>query len=60
MKYETKRYTIHKIEPDGDFNEGIAYEISLADGYIFSDGSSLAYAEDYEDLLSLIADIEKE
>lgn len=40
-----------------DFNEGIKYEISLNDGYTFSDGSSLAYAESVADLNDLLDDI---
>ena len=59
MKFNTKRYTITKVNPE-EFNEGIQYEINLTDGYVFSDGSHLAYATDAEDLRSLIADIEQE
>jgi hypothetical protein len=60
MKFHTKRYDIRKVSEADGFNEGIAYEISLEDGYKFSDGSGLNYATDFEDLLSLIADIEQE
>lgn len=59
MKYNTKRYTITKVNPE-EFNEDIHYEINLNDGYVFSDGSSLEFATDIEDLRSLIADIEVE
>jgi hypothetical protein len=44
MKFNTKRYDIRKISENDGFNEGIQYEISLKDGYVFSDESSLNYA----------------
>lgn len=59
MKFNTKRYTITKVNPE-EFNEGIKYEINLTDGYVFSDGSHLAYASSTEDLSELIAEIEVE
>lgn len=58
MKFHTQRYDIKKVD-NQDFNEGISYEVNLNDGYVFSDGSSLNYASDYADLLTLIADIEE-
>ena len=58
MKFHTKRYDITKIDAGDDWNRNVHYEISLNDGYKFSDGSSLDYAEDYDELKSLIADIE--
>lgn len=59
MKFHTKRYDIERVDGQ-DFNEGITYEVNLKDGYIFSDGSHLNYADDYEELRELIADIEEE
>ena len=59
MKYNTKRYTITKVNPD-EFNGGIQYEVNLKDGYVFSDGSHLNYAADVDSLRALIAEIEKE
>lgn len=59
MKFHTKRYDIKKVADEG-WNRDIHYEISLKDGYVFSDGSSLDYAEDTEELKMLIADIEEE
>ena len=40
-----------------DFNGGIKYEISLKDGFVFDDGSSLMYAESVADLNGLLNDI---
>ena len=57
MKFHTKRYDIAKVSDDG-WDRDIHYEISLNDGYVFSDGSSLEYAENLEELKTLIADIE--
>ena len=59
--------TLKQIRADGrvyevrnvggeDFNEGIKYEISLKDGFVFDDGSSLAYAESIADLNTLLED----
>ena len=59
MKFHTKRYDISKVSA-ADFERDIKYEISLNDGYKFSDGSSLDFAESIEELQSLIADIESE
>lgn len=59
MKFHTKRYDIRKVGDEG-WDRPIKYEISLNDGYVFSDGSSLEYAEDLEELRGLIADIEEE
>jgi hypothetical protein len=57
MKYQTSRYTIRRIgEGDGFDDDG--YEIALHDGWVFSDGSHIEYAADYEDLLDIINDIE--
>ncbi len=58
MKFHTKRSDIRKVGDEG-WCRGVQYEISLNDGYVFSDGSSLDYAEDIEELRALIADIEK-
>ena len=60
MKFHTKRYDITKISSGDDWNREVNYEISLNDGYKFSDGSSLDYAENFEELKSLITDIEEE
>lgn len=59
MKFHTKRYDIRKVGDEG-WDRNIRYEISLNDGYVFSDGSSLDYAEDIDELKALIADIETE
>lgn len=40
-----------------DFNEGVKYEINLKNGYKFSDGGGLAYAESVADLNELVDDI---
>jgi hypothetical protein len=58
MKFHTKRYDIVKVDPE-EFNDGIQYEINLADGYQFDDGSSLNYATDIDDLRALIAEIKE-
>ena len=58
MKFHTKRYDIIKVSPE-EFAEGITYEINLQDGYQFSDGTSLNYALDVDDLKSLIAEIKE-
>lgn len=60
MRFHTKKYDIRRIADDGEFNEGIAYEISLNDGYCFYGGSHLEYAESIEELREIIADIEFE
>ena len=54
MKFHTKRYDITKTGEDFDTAK---YEVNLKNGYVFTDGTYLNYAEDYEDLRSLIADI---
>ena len=59
MKFHTKRYDIRRVGDEG-WDRDINYELSLKDGYKFSDGSSLEYAEDIEELRELIADIEEE
>lgn len=59
MKFHTKRYDIRRVGDEG-WDRDINYEISLNDGYKFSDGSSLEYAESVEELRDLIADIEEE
>lgn len=43
-----------------DFNDGIKYEVSLADGYCFGDGSHIAYAVSVKDLNELLDEIEEE
>lgn len=43
-----------------DFNDGVKYEINLNDGYRFSDGSGLSYAESVKDLNDLLDEIERE
>ena len=58
MKFHTKRYDITKVNAGEDWCRAVRYEISLSDGYQFSDGSSIDYAEDTEELRALIADIE--
>ena len=59
MKFHTKRYDIEKVGDEG-WDRDIAYEISLKDGYVFSDGSSLDFAESFDELKMLIADISEE
>ena len=59
MRYHTERYDITKTGGE-DFVRDIKYEISLKDGYKFSDGSSLDFAESTAELRELIKDIEKE
>ena len=59
MRYHTKRYDITKAGGE-DFVRDVKYEISLNDGYKFSDGSSLDFAESVAELRELIKDIEKE
>lgn len=49
-------YEVRNVSGE-DFREGIKYEINLADGFMFDDGSSLAYAESVADLNVLINDI---
>lgn len=58
MKYETARYSIRKVAQNGEFNDGIAYEIHLKNNWVFSDGDHIAYAESLEELRWLIKDIE--
>jgi hypothetical protein len=58
MRYHTQRYDIAKCGED--FNDNIAYEINLKDGYVFDDGTKLNYAESVEDLRELISTIEVE
>ena len=60
MRFHTKKYDIYKIEQDGEFDEGITYEINLKDGYVFCGGSHLEFAESIEELREIIADIEIE
>ena len=61
MKFNTKRYTIRKINEGDGFLEGITHEINLKEGYVFqSYDSHLEYAYGVEDLRDLIADIEIE
>ena len=59
MRYDTKKYTIARYEPGDEFDEE-TYEVNLKDGYVFSDGSHANYANSYEDLLELLAEIEEE
>lgn len=58
MRFHTKRYDIKKLNPE-EFDTA-RYEVNLNDGYKFSDGSHLEYAENYEDLIAVIKDIEEE
>lgn len=55
MKFETPKYTIKKLSRE-EF-ETAQYEINLKEGFEFSNGGCLEYAEDYEDLLGLIKEI---
>lgn len=58
IKADSRVYEVCNVSGEA-FNEGIKYEINLEDGYVFSDGSSLAYAESVADLNVLMADIEE-
>jgi hypothetical protein len=59
IKADNRVYAVRNVSGQ-DFNDGIRYEISLADGFMFIDGSHLAYATSVADLNDLIEDIEKE
>lgn len=59
IKADRRVYEVRDVSGQ-DFNEGIKYEINLEDGYIFDDGSSLAYARNVADLNVLIDSIETE
>lgn len=59
IRADNRVYEVRDVSGQ-DFNEGIKYELSLEDGYKFSDGSSLAYARNVADLNELINDIETE
>lgn len=56
IKADSRVYEVRNVSGE-DFNEGIKYEISLADGFMFDDGSSLAYAESVADLNALLGDV---
>lgn len=56
IRADNRVYEVRNVSGE-DFNEGIKYEISLEDGFMFSDGSSLEYAESVADLNVLIKDI---
>ena len=58
IRADSRVYEVRNVSGE-DFNEGIKYEISLEDGFIFDDGSSLAYAESVADLNTLINEIEE-
>lgn len=58
IRADSRVYEVRNVSGE-DFNEGIKYEISLDDGYAFSDGSSLSYAGSIADLNDLIDDIEE-
>ncbi len=59
MKFHTERYDIRRIADDGEFNDGIAYEINIKDGYETYGGSTLEYVETLEEARDVIADIVK-
>lgn len=59
IRADHRVYEVRNVSGE-DFNEGIKYELNLEDGYIFSDGSSLSYAESVADLNKLLEDIEEE
>ena len=58
IKTDSRVYEVRNVSGE-DFNEGIKYEISLKDGFVFDDGlgSSVAYAESIADLNALLKEI---
>lgn len=59
MKADKRVYEIRNVEGE-DFNEGIKYEINLADGYAFDDGTHLEYVGSVAELNELFKEIHKE
>lgn len=59
MRYHTRRYDIRCIG-EGDGFDDTQYEVSLHDGWVFSDGTHIDYAADYGELIDIINDIEEE
>lgn len=59
IRADHRVYEVRNVSGE-DFNEGIKYEISLKDGFMFSDGSSLNYAGSVADLNGLLNDVEEE
>lgn len=59
IKADNRVYEVRNVSGQ-DFNDGIRYEISLADGFMFSDGSHLAYATSVADLNELLDEADME
>lgn len=59
IRADRRVYEVRNVSGE-DFNEGIKYEISLKNGFMFSDGSHLNYAESVADLNELLNDIQEE
>lgn len=53
LRADKRVYEIRNVEGCG-FNEGIKYEINLADGYAFDDGSHLEYVGSVAELNQLL------
>lgn len=54
MVYHNRRYDVEKVK-----NSYIKYVITLKEGFRFSDGSDRKSASSYDELRSLVADIEE-
>lgn len=55
-KYKDKVYSFEKC--GNDFNEGVAYEVALNDGYEYC-GDGLIYCDSYRDALEVMREAEK-